>query len=570
MNKTKILWKIIQKNNIKYVFGIPGSPIVPILAYKPLNINWLNVGNELDNGYIAQSYGFFSNTIGILIVTGGPGIGTTISSIANAFYEKNPLVVISIFEKTEHGFQNWDIVNISKSIIPYTVIITSRDDFEEKISYAFYIAKTLNTGVIILIDSQILLETSSYKNLNLNLRFEKLLHFDEPSKIVAKLNRDLDNKETILIIGHIPHLNFNILKTFLDNNNIPFVLTWKQRTLLNYKNFCGFIGSLGYHSANYAVHKSKYILIVGDISSNLNDSSYNNEFSLDSHIKKDIIYSVVIEKSRAIDQSTKVFLTNNFNYLFTHLKINVHEDFYLKLKNSNSILRQPLTPKSELEKYCYLSSIIYTNKNLNIPVVTGVGNHWYSMGKYFYSHSPNNWLTSTEWASIGSGYFYGIGAFLSKQKPVWIFEGDGGTIFAGTTLLYLINNKHLPLTIIIFKDSHYSAIVSSFHLQNLDSKPHKKNQEIICKTPNLNVDMLPNCHHFYNLNEYYNYLNRYPTSTKLRFIVVHIKNTELDNNYGSYIYTVDIHDKKYLSLIKQDKLEELKNYETKIKTSSHN
>lgn len=564
MKKSEILWKIIKKNNIKYVFGLPGSPIVPILAYKPNDISWINIGNELDNGFISQSYGFFSETVGVLIVTGGPGIGTSLSALANALYEKNPLIIVSIFEKKSNGFQNWDIIDISKEITPHTIIIRYKDDFERKINYAFYVAKTFNTGVSVLIEDGIILDSGKYSNIDID--FSKLFHFTNPSQIVKTLNKSLNNTDTLLVVGYMPHIDYQLFKKFITKNNIPFVLTWKERTLISDKNYCGIIGSLGHHSANYAVYHATNLLIFGDISNNLNNSTYNEAFSMDYKIKKKYIFSLVIDKSIAISSSTNILVTNNFNYIFQHLIINTPLEFTDKLNITNSILGGPLIPKSDLEKYCYISSVIYSNKNLDIPLVTGVGNHWYSIGKYFMLNKPNNWLSSTEWASIGSGYFYGLGAYLAKKKPVWIIEGDGGTIFAGTTLLYLINNKHLPLTIIQFKDTQYSAIVSSFDLQNLTTN-HKKNKNSITNVPEINDNILPNCHHFHNFKDYYSYLNKYPISTNLRFIIVHIKKKILNN---SAVYTTNIHEKKYISLLQHNKLEEIKNYETVYKQDKHN
>ena len=561
MKITQILWKIINNYKIKYVFGIPGSPIVSILAYKPKNITWINVGNELDNGFIAQSYGFFSQKVGVLIVTAGPGICTTLSSLVNSLSENNPLVVISTIKKTKYGFQNFDIVNVLKNIINHTVVIRSTDDFQTKINYAFYIAQKYNTCVCVLIESNILLDTIQYSN--------KKFIFKEKNKnndyqIVQYIKKNLTNTDTLLIIGHIPHINYKLLKKFLNNNNIPYVLSWKERILFNNnkKNYCGLIGSLGNHSANYAIYHSKNILIFGDISPTLiHNSSYSEAFSLDYFNNKNI-YNIVIEKSHSFKQSTKTFIINDINYILKNLKLNVSKNFILKLKYSNSILnKQPIMFKSDLEKYCYISSTIYREHKLNIPVITGVGNHWYAIGKYFRSNYENNWISSTTWASIGCGYFYGLGAYLATKKPIWIIEGDGGTIFAGTTLLYLINNKNLPLTIIIFKDNQYSAIVSSFHLQKLDIK-HKHNEKIITTPPHINYDILPNCHHFYNIKKYEEYLNKYPISNKLRFIIVHLKQNNLINNNNSYVYSTNIHDSNYINLIKNDKFVELNNFNT--------
>jgi thiamine pyrophosphate-dependent acetolactate synthase large subunit-like protein len=553
MKKCEILWKIIEKNDIRCVFGLPGSPLLPLIAHKPSTLHWINIGNELDNGFVAQSYGLFSQKTGVLIVTSGPGIGSTISSVSNATHEKYPLVVISTVEK-DNGFQKWNIETIAKTVTKYTILINSRDDIEKKTEYAFYIAQTFNTGVIILVDPSIFLETTTYRNVNFN--FRKLFHFDNPREIVKKINDTVNETDVLLVIGYMHKVNYDILKHFLTTNNIPFVLTWKERTMVTNKNYCGLIGTLGTHSAHYAVYHARNLVIFGNVSGRLNNA-FNGAFSLNYKLKKEHIFSIVLEESDAIHNSTNIFTTDDFNGVLSHLRLNSSPSFLERLTISNPVLLAPLKPKSDLEKYCYLSSVIYKNKKLNIPVVTGVGSHWCAVGKYFVMSKPNNWLSSTEWASIGSGYFYGIGACLATRKPVWIFEGDGGTAFSSASLLYLRSNKHLPLTVIVFRDHLYSAIVSAFEITHLDN--HKKNEEIFSAAPELHVDILPNCQQFYSLKEYYDYMNQYPTSKTLRFIVVNIRKRKINN---SGIYAVNNHDKNYTALLRDDNLEGIRNYES--------
>jgi len=386
------------------------------------------------------------------------------------------------------------------------------------------------------------------------------MKYHNVSVIVKELNKNLDNTNTLLILGYIPHLDYDTLKYFLNNNNIPYVITWKERTITSMKNYCGLIGTLGNHSANYVLQKSTNLLIIGDISNKLNGNTLYYDVFTPSYIKKhDLVYIISLDYTITFDKSTKNFITNNFKYIFKNLRINVPHDFLDSIKLSNSQLLFTIKPNSQLEKYSYILSEIYNRNKLKIPVVTGVGNHWYAVGKYFRTNIPNNWLSSTEWASIGVGYFYGIGAYLAHKKPVWIIEGDGGTAFSSSSLLYLINNKHLPLTIIIMNDNEYSSIVSSFYKKN-GMKMLSKTDKIISATPVLNKKILPNLHEFNDINSFYTYLNRFPSSNNLRFIVINIKKSESIHNNNSFVYGINIHDKKYINFIKNNDFLCIKNY----------
>jgi acetolactate synthase-1/2/3 large subunit len=552
MKKCQVFWKIIKKNHLSYVFGLPGTPLVPLLAHKPNTIQWVNIGNELDNGFIAQSYGLFSQKTGVLIVTVGPGIGSTISSIANAVHEKYPLVVISCIEN--EGFHDWDVLHVSRAVTKYTLTIRPQDDFEKKINYAFYVANTFNTGVIVLIVPSVFMELTTYRNVSPN--FRKMFHFNSPSQIVSAIREKFNGTDLLVVLGYMHHVDYHVLKEFLTTNNLPYVLTWKERTRLTDHNFCGMIGTLGTHSAHYAVYHARNLLIFGNVSSRLNNS-YNGAFSLNYKLKKENICSVVLEPSDAIKHSTETYTTDDFTAILSHLRLNASPAYVERVTLSNAILRDPLPPKSEIEKYSYVSSLLYQRKKLNIPVVTGVGSHWCAVGKYMSMSHPNTWLSSTEWASIGCGYFYGIGAYLATKKPVWIFEGDGGTVFSSTSLLYLINNRHLPLTVILFRDNLYAAVVATFETKMPN---HKKNEDIVCTPPHLNYDILPNCHHFHSLQEYYDYMWKHPVSKTLRFVIVHLKKQK---TYTSKIYAVNNHDKQYTALLRENNLEAIKTYESR-------
>ncbi len=383
------------------------------------------------------------------------------------------------------------------------------------------------------------------------------MKFNNSKQIIKKLHKDLSNTDTVLVLGHFPHLNYEILEKFLSHN-IPYVSTWKERIIKNDKYYGGLLGSLGNHSAIHLCHKAKNLLIIGDISVKLANNIYHDAFSID-YLSGKNIYSIVLDKSRAYKKSKKIFYTTDINYILKNLKINIPDSFLKSVEQSISNLLYVIAPKSELEKYCYVSSLIYNNNKLDIPVITGVGNHWYAIGKYFRFNNPNNWISSTEWGTIGCGYFYGIGAYLALKKPVWIIEGDGGTAFSGTSLLYLINNKHLPITIIIFNDNYYSAIYASFYNLN-KGKPLSKIDKIVSTPPILNKKILPNCHEFYDTEEFYRYLNKNPISNEVRFIIVHINKNKLMDTNNSLVYGIDIHNKDYINLLKNDDFLKLKNH----------
>jgi len=551
-NFYNIFWKILSSKNIKRVFGLPGSPIDNLLSSKPKNIIWTNTGNEMSNGFMSQVYGQFENNVGYLFVTTGPGMATAISALEQAIYEGNPLIIVSPIESDARygSFQNWDIKKIAKTLTKHVFHITNENNIISNIQNSYEVAKKYNTGVILLF------ETSVF-----TLKKYKIKELQISNKIVTNKNREITSSSLInilekinltdllLVVGRLKYDEYKSLFNFIKVNNMPYVTTSKGRFSKNNCGInCGRIGSFGKHSANYALINATHLLVLGNISGLLNNP-YKNRFSIIFE-KNKIIYSLCHNKDHTI-KSNYLYEMNIISPILDKLKICGNNDWCEKLQKSNNILKVDLPRISKLEKFIYIAWEVYRNNNLKIPVTSGVGNHWYGISKYMDVEEPNSFESSTVWASIGIGIANGIGIHYATGKHVWVFEGDGGTLFGSVDLLYLLNNLHLPITVTIYINHIYGAI-----FENYEIRSDKIND--VVNVPDIPlINILPNCHKFNSEEKYFNYLNKYPLSEKVRFIIIIIP----DKHHNSDIYEINI-DKDYEYNLKNSKFDEI--LETKM------
>ena len=540
-----IFWKILISKKIDRVFGLPGGPIDNILSAKPEEILWTNVGNELQNGFMSQIYGQYTNNVGYLFVTTGPGIATAISALEQAIYEGNPLIIVSSVNSKDNvgDFQSWDIKNISKHLTKHFFYIKNKNHMVNIIHKSYEIAKNYNTGVILLFENDIF-TTQIYKiPKNINLKQHTII-YNKNNKInkISLINvlEQLNYKNTLLVIGKLKPYDYTSLITFIKINNIPFVTTWKGRFFINDDVInCGRLGTLGKHSANYAIYNASHLLILGNVSGLLNNTSYKNKFSVIFTQHKHII-SLCYNKDHAL-QIGNIYEINNLSLILKDLHINVDNSWRLQLSKSNSILNIDLPCISKLEKFAYIAAKVYKNNKLTLPVTTGVGNHWYAIGKYMDIEQPNSFESATQWASIGIGISNGIAIHYATNKPIWVFEGDGGSLFSSSDLLYLLNNPQLPITITIYINHIYGAISEDY-----ENKCNKFNE--VVQVPNIPIlKILPNCHIFNDPDKYFNYLNHNCYSDKIRFIIILLPNTITSNN----VYEINI-DSEYEHNIKND------------------
>jgi thiamine pyrophosphate-dependent acetolactate synthase large subunit-like protein len=546
---SELIWKYLVEQGITSIFGLPGGFITKMLYKIPETITWHNVGNELTNGFLAQTYGQYTNNVGVLFVTGGPGLFTALSAVKNAVQECNPLLLITGHNKNAMAddFQSSDSLNGLSGTTKYIIRVDDPTIIVKYLNIAYQLAKNLNTGVILSIELSIDLAVPSYF-----LPYTSMI-VDTPSKITQIQNtlksKIPGNSKLLVVVGKGNYINENIVNDFITRNNLPYVTTWKGRCSMSGGINCGRIGTLGNHSANYAEYHATHILVIGNLAGGMTNAStfYKDKFSSGFFNNTAYIASLSITSDTIDSSSTDSFVVSNIENILDGLVLQTTDTWRNQLITANSMLYVPLARISKLEAYCYAASQVYdlcSNVIENVSVTTGVGNHWYAIGKYFDIVPFNKWDSPVMWASIGIGVANGYGMYLAQQKPIWVFEGDGGAIFSSNMILYLISKQqageNIPMTINIFIDTYYSAVVAGYTMNgyipdsNVDISYNYMNTN---RVPSINwAQIIPAnmLHVFNNVVDYQTYLSANPIAPTLRFILLTI-----DNYSDSSIYEIN-------------------------------
>ena len=554
MNKTKKIsiyntftqnfWDLLIKLRTTYIFGLPGG-ILSILTKKiPSELKWIDVNIEIQNGFVSQIYGKYTDDVGIVFLSPGPGFVTAMSSLYNAVNESNPLMAISVFDNDVDffDFQSFDIIGVSKKMTKNVFVINNYNDIY-KIVEAHTISKNQMTLSIILLNVKLVSSNNSYKKVNIttiNKIIQKYnLNMNMHSNKIIKTLEHLNNTDFLVVLGKLKLNSYNAVINFIQKNNLPYVTTWGGRLIIKDTIYCGRIGGLGNHSANYALYNCKNLLLIGDIFYETS-TIYKYKFGIIFEKNKNI-FSLSHNEYNLKSTSHNSFLINNYDEILDKLHISSNKTWCERLIKSNQILLCDLQVKGNLEKYTYITSKVYKENELKIHIACDVGNNWYAMGKYMDITTPGAFESSVRWASIGTGIANALGIYYATKKPVWCFVGDGGLLWSSSNLLYLLNNTHLPITVFIFINNLYGAISEAF--ETLHVKPNVT--DILPDIPILKS--LPNCHIFNDETKYYNYLSNNLTSNKLRFIILNLGNNYINSN----VYEININ-KEYITQLKQD------------------
>ncbi len=92
-----VLLKYLEAEGVEYVFGVPGTTVVPFLAAfnRTQSVKPILTKHEEGAAFMADGYARVKNTIGACFSTSGPGATNLVTGVANAYMDNIPLLVIT-------------------------------------------------------------------------------------------------------------------------------------------------------------------------------------------------------------------------------------------------------------------------------------------------------------------------------------------------------------------------------------------------------------------------------------------------------------------------------------------
>ena len=135
-----------KNHNIKTVFTLCGGHISPILVgCESEGIDIIEVRDEVSTVFAADATSRLTNSIGVAIVTAGPGVTNTITAIKNAQLAQSPLILIGGAAATllrgKGSLQDIDQMALIKPHVKSAISVTKARDITPSLTNA------LNTAI---------------------------------------------------------------------------------------------------------------------------------------------------------------------------------------------------------------------------------------------------------------------------------------------------------------------------------------------------------------------------------------------------------------------------------------
>lgn len=468
MNGAKLLVKSLEKNEVKYIFGIPGDTkgkkaVSETFIFRELQkskkINFIRTTHEQNAGFMADLYGRVSGDPGVCYTTLGPGATNISTALATAHLDRSPVVCLSsqlpreLWHEDTHQYIPMAQEFGHKTKLQLT--INKASEIPEKIDLAFEVARAERPGVVHVelpvdtMEEELVRAVWSrdfpklaIKGADEQLILNELKKASLPLLLIgASVMRQRAGRE---ILKFMERYHLYALSTFHGKGAIPpthpLYLGVMSRhlaqtgailqtvdLLLN----IGYDYAEGITSKIWGQGKAKRVVNI-DAAPKTGGKFYQPDLEIIDNLK---------------DYFSRLNKVARVRRPFPELAIKKFTIDELKFKKNTF----PVNPLSFVEK---LSKVLEKDD----IVIVDVGEHKQVMGLFFEAPSPKSIFFSNGHSTLGYALPGGLGAsFAAPNKRIIIVVGDGGFQLTSSEFITAVSHK-IPIKVLILNDNAYGII----------------------------------------------------------------------------------------------------------------
>ena len=432
----KLFVKALLEEGIDTVFGYPGGMVTDILdeLYKHEEIELVLPRHEQGLIHEAEGYAKATGTVGVCVVTSGPGATNVITGLADAHYDNIPLVCITgqvpLNLIGNDAFQEVDIVGMTRSITKYGVTVRDRKDLGKILKMAFHIARTGKPGPVLIDlpkDIQTATGPGEYPK-SVSIRGYKpneSVHIGQLKKGYKLLKAA---RKPLFLVGggvNIARANEKMLK-LVEQTRVPVVTTIMGKGAIptGHPYYIGNSGMHGKYAANIAVGQCDVLFSIG---TRFNDRITGdlNEFAPNAQIVHVDIDTAAISRNVVVDVPIVADANLALEKLLEWAEPQDTEEWLAQIREWDK--ENPLEMRRDKGM---TPQMIMEQINEQFPegiVVTDVGQHQMWAAQYIELNEKKQYITSAGLGTMGFGFPAAIGAKIGcPEKQVVCITGDGG------------------------------------------------------------------------------------------------------------------------------------------------
>ncbi len=484
MKLSDYVFEYLKKLKVKHVFTLTGGGIMHLVdSLGRSDIKYVCCHHEQAAAIAAQAYSMYEDTLGVCLVTTGPGGTNALTGAAAAYTDSTPVIFISGQVKRsdfaslrgvrQFGAQENDIVSMVKPVTKYAVTVMNPDDIAYELEKCVYIAEHGRKGPV-WIDIPLDIQAAEIDE-------ENLRHFSAEDEIISsgcKMAADYTiellrkSKRPVILLGHgtVSSGAYSEVYELLEKVKIPVLSTWRVLDFMSSDNDC-FFGSPGLQAPRYSnliIQNCDCLLVLGSRLDNMITAFNEEHFAYNAQKVIVDIDENEIKKLAMTDVYPVVSDVKNFmSYLlsgFDDLPVIPDYTQWLekcrKIKDKYPIFKEKQDKEEKVNLYEVTEKISeYADKN-DVIVISSTS-RCNTAGHIAFSHKKGQkTISSMGLGSMGFALPSAVGAFYANdEKRVVVIEGDGSFQLNLQELETIVSNR-INAKMFIFNNSGYAAITT--------------------------------------------------------------------------------------------------------------
>ncbi len=470
----QILMEVLKEEKVDAVFGIIGGAVIDIFdELAKTDIKHINVKHEQAAVHAADGYARAKKTVGVCLVTSGPGATNTVTGIASAYMDSIPLVILTGQVPTgligNDAFQEVDIVGITRPCTKHNYLIKNIEDLARVVKEAFYIARSGRPGpVLVDLPKDVIQARASYQPLPCpNLKSYKPTYRPNKKQLSKALVLIKEAKKPVIFAGGgviLSEASAELTK-LATRLNVPVTASLMGLGAFpgTDKLWMGMLGMHGTYCANMSIGACDLLIGVGvrfddRVTGKVNTFAPHAKIihiDIDpTSIRKNIMVTMPIvadckaalaELNRLIDEEGITLDPESNKRWLSQIE---------EWKNAVPLSyeqRDTIKPQYVIEK-------LYELTEGKAIISTEVGQNQMWAAQYYHLCRPNDFLTSGGLGCMGFGFPAAIGAQVACPQELVIDIAGDGSIQMNIQELATAIKYDLQVKIIILNNQYLGMV----------------------------------------------------------------------------------------------------------------
>ena len=436
-----------QAKGIRCFFGFQGSAMLKMaVEFEAAGISYIQNFHEQASAFAADGFARASGKPAVAMATSGPGAANLIGGIADAYFDGVPVFFVTgqynsqfVFQRgkaRQNGFQDMDVIAMTKQITKAAVILSHPEDIKQELNRLWEIMLEGRKGPVLLdipIDFQF--ATISEETTMVKHNFFASEIASSANKVTSFLKKAV--RPLFLIGGGVRQANaIHELHELASITKIPIISS--MQGLDGYGDIYGLAGIYGETFANLAIKNADLLLIIGCRLGSQHMGKDVRRYTNAKIIHVDIDPTElgrVASEELSIQKDIKVFLKEFISSIKKSLPVEI-EEWRSFLRNLKAELKDRIFAGHTFHPIEIAHAVMCMAGNPIVIADVGQNQVWTALA---YRHKPGmRFLSSGGYGSMGFSLPAAIGAsYACPDTPILSFTGDGGFHMNQQELLFL-------------------------------------------------------------------------------------------------------------------------------------